>query len=104
MLFRAFRDNTYLSPLVRIQKERKQRVISTGVYGVVRHPMYLGALLLFAGAPLLLGSFVGLAIGMVLTLLLVARIFREEDLLKKELDGYMDYCRNVRYRLLPFIW
>ena len=69
LLFRAFHDNTFLSPLVRIQQDRKQHVVSTGVYGFVRHPMYLGAVLLFSGAPLLLGSAVGLAIAGLMTLL-----------------------------------
>jgi protein-S-isoprenylcysteine O-methyltransferase Ste14 len=79
-LFRAFSDNTFLSPLVRIQTERKQRVVSTGVYGFVRHPMYLGAVCLFIGAPLFLSSFWGVAIGLLMTLLLVARIVGEERL------------------------
>ena len=104
LFFRAFRDNTFLSPLVRIQEERKQHVVSTGVYGFVRHPMYLGAILMFAGAPLLLGSAVGLAISGLMTLLLAARILGEEKLLTSELDGYADYRRRVRYRLLPYIW
>jgi protein-S-isoprenylcysteine O-methyltransferase Ste14 len=104
LLFRAFHDNTFLSPLVRIQGERKQHVISTGVYGFVRHPMYLGAVLLFTGAPLLLGSMVGLGIAGLMTLLLAARIPREERLLTNELDGYAEYRRRVRYRILPFLW
>lgn len=104
LLFRAFHDNTFLSPLVRIQEERNQRVVSTGVYGFVRHPMYLGAALLFTGAPLLLGSAVGLAVGGLMTLLLAARIPREERLLTSELYGYTQYRRQVRYRLLPFLW
>jgi protein-S-isoprenylcysteine O-methyltransferase Ste14 len=65
LFFRSFTDNTYLSPLVRIQAERKQHVVSTGVYGFVRHPMYLGAVLMFVGVPLLLGSAYGLALGAV---------------------------------------
>ena len=104
LLFRAFHDNTFLSPLVRIQEERRQHVVSTGVYGFVRHPMYLGAALLFTGAPLLLGSAVGLAIGALMTLLLVARIPLEERLLMTALDGYAQYRSKVRYRLLPFLW
>jgi protein-S-isoprenylcysteine O-methyltransferase Ste14 len=104
LLFRAFYDNTFLSPLVRIQSERRQRVVSTGVYGFVRHPMYLGAVFMFTGTPLLLGSAVGLAIGGAMTLLLAARIIGEERMLADELDGYAEYRRQVRYRLLPFIW
>ena len=104
LLFRAYHDNTFLSPLVRIQEERKQHVVSTGVYGLVRHPMYLGAALMFTGTPLLLGSSLGLAIAGLMTLLLVARIPREERLLANELDGYAEYRRKVRYRLVPFLW
>jgi protein-S-isoprenylcysteine O-methyltransferase Ste14 len=104
LFFRAFHDNTFLSPLVRVQEERKQHVVSTGVYGFVRHPMYLGAVLLLTGTPLLLGSTVGLAIGGLMTLLLALRILQEERLLTNELDGYAQYRRKVRYRLLPFLW
>jgi protein-S-isoprenylcysteine O-methyltransferase Ste14 len=104
LLFRSFRDNTFLSPLVRIQTERKQQVVSTGVYGFVRHPMYLGALLMFVGTPLLLGSAVGLALAAGMTLLLAFRIVREERVLADELEGYSDYRKRVRFRLLPFIW
>src|SRR6185312_893531 len=67
--YRSYVDNTFLSPLVRIQTERKQQVVSTGVYGFVRHPMYLGGILLFIGAPLLLSSSYGLALGLLMTLL-----------------------------------
>jgi protein-S-isoprenylcysteine O-methyltransferase Ste14 len=104
LLFRAFADNTFLSPLVRVQAERQQRVVSTGVYGVVRHPMYLGGALLFLGTPLLLGSALGLLIGAVITLLLAARVVGEERLLVAELEGYEDYRKKVRYRLVPFLW
>jgi protein-S-isoprenylcysteine O-methyltransferase Ste14 len=103
-LFRAFRDNTFLSGVVRIQSERKQRVVSTGVYGLVRHPMYLGMVLMFAGAPLLLGSRLGLAAAAAITVVLAVRIHREERLLANELDGYDEYRQKVRYRLFPLIW
>jgi protein-S-isoprenylcysteine O-methyltransferase Ste14 len=104
LFFRSFTDNTYLSPLVRIQPERKQHVVSSGVYGVVRHPMYLGAILMFAGVPMLLASAWGLAIGAGLSLLLAARIVGEERMLSNELEGYDAYRGKVRYRLLPGIW
>lgn len=103
-LFRSFKDNTFLSPLVRIQSERGQKVVSTGVYGVVRHPMYLGASLMFVGGPLLLGSAWGLLLGVALVLLLARRIVAEEKLLARELEGYEAYRNRVRYRLLPRIW
>jgi protein-S-isoprenylcysteine O-methyltransferase Ste14 len=104
LFYRAFADNTFVSPLVRIQQERKQKVVSTGVYGFVRHPMYLGGILLFAGAPLLLGSLYGLLIAVLVALLLAVRIVGEEKLLLKELAGYAGYQEKVRYRLVPFIW
>jgi protein-S-isoprenylcysteine O-methyltransferase Ste14 len=103
-LFRSYQDNTFVSPLVRIQSERDQQVISTGVYGFVRHPMYLGGILLFLGAPLLLGSVYGLVIGIFLSLLFVGRIFGEEKMLVEELEGYTDYKKKVRYRLIPHVW
>jgi protein-S-isoprenylcysteine O-methyltransferase Ste14 len=102
--FRAFTDNTFLSPMVRIQAERKQHVVSTGVYGFVRHPMYLGAILQFIGAPLLLGSMYGVLAGIGLLFILAGRILGEEKMLLDELEGYADYQKKVRYRLIPFIW
>jgi protein-S-isoprenylcysteine O-methyltransferase Ste14 len=104
LFFRAYTDNTFLSPLVRVQRERKQQVVSTGVYGFVRHPMYLGATLLFLGTPLLLGSLAGLGIGAAMILLLVGRIVGEEKMLTEELEGYADYKKKVRYRLMPLVW
>jgi protein-S-isoprenylcysteine O-methyltransferase Ste14 len=104
LLFRSFRDNPFLSPLVRIQTERRQKVVSTGVYRFVRHPMYLGAVLMFVGTPLLLGSAVGLLVGLAMTVLLARRIVREERVLGDELEGYREYKQKVPYRLLPFVW
>ena len=104
LFFRSYTDNTFLSPLVRVQKERGQRVVSTGVYGFVRHPMYLGGSLMFLGAPLLLGSLYGVVAGSALTVLLMVRIVGEEAMLARDLDGYVDYMRQVRYRLFPLLW
>ncbi len=104
ILFRSFTDNTFLSPLVRIQSEREHHLVSTGVYGVVRHPMYLGAILMFIGGPLLLGALTALAVGSGLAVLLAVRIGDEEKLLSAELPGYEEYRRRVRHRLLPFVW
>jgi protein-S-isoprenylcysteine O-methyltransferase Ste14 len=104
LFFRSYTDNTYLSPLVRIQEDRGQRVVSTGVYGFVRHPMYLGGILMFIGAPLLLGSVFGVVVGLALTILIMARILGEEAMLTRELEGYEDYKLKVRYRLFPYIW
>ena len=103
-LLYSYIDNTYLSPLVRIQKERKQKVVSTGVYGIVRHPMYLGGILLFIGTPLLLGSFYGIIIGILVSLFVIGRIFGEEKVLVNELEGYEEYKKKVKYRLIPYVW
>jgi protein-S-isoprenylcysteine O-methyltransferase Ste14 len=103
-IFRAFYDNTFLSPLIRIQKERKQKVVSTGVYGFVRHPMYLGAVFLFVATPLLLGSLYGLLLGVLLIAMIMLRTIGEEQMLINELDGYKAYKKKVKYRLIPFIW
>jgi len=103
-MYRSYTDNTYLSPLVRIQSERKQKLVSTGVYGCIRHPLYLGGILMFLGGPVLLGSIMGLLAGIILTLLFVGRIAREEKLLQKELGGYETYKKKVKFRLIPFIW
>jgi len=104
LFFRSYTDNPFLSPLVRIQRDRGQQVVSTGVYGFVRHPMYLGAILMFFGAPLLLGSWYGLLAALALTALLMARILGEEEMLARELEGYREYTQKVRYRIFPGIW
>jgi protein-S-isoprenylcysteine O-methyltransferase Ste14 len=87
LLFRSYKDNSFVSPLVRIQSERDQKVISTGVYGFVRHPMYLGGIMLFLGAPLLLGSIYGIIVGLFLSLLFVARIIGEEKNVDTRIRG-----------------
>ena len=102
--FRAFTDNTYASQLVRIQTERGQHVIDTGVYRFVRHPMYLGASLAFIGGALLLGTISGLLLALALGGLLVLRILGEEQLLTHDLEGYRAYREKVRYRLVPHVW
>jgi protein-S-isoprenylcysteine O-methyltransferase Ste14 len=103
-LFRAVHDNTFLSGVVRVQSDRGQHVVTTGVYAVVRHPMYFGMVLMFVGAPLLLSSLAGLGVAGAITLVLMVRITREERLLATQLIGYSDYQRQVRYRLLPLLW
>jgi protein-S-isoprenylcysteine O-methyltransferase Ste14 len=97
-------ENTFLSTMVRIQTERKQRVISTGPYGFVRHPLYLGCMLMMIGAPLLLGSIYSLAIALIGTILIAFRIVGEEKMLVEELEGYEDYRKRVKYRLIPLVW
>jgi len=100
----TFRENTFAAPVVKFQKERGQRVVSTGPYAVVRHPMYAGASLMFFGIPLLLGSGWGLALAPLWVLLLAFRIPIEERMLRQKLDGYGDYAARVRYRLIPGVW
>jgi protein-S-isoprenylcysteine O-methyltransferase Ste14 len=97
-------ENTFLSTMVRIQDERKQHVISTGTYGFVRHPLYLGCALMMFGAPLLVGSVVGLIITAVGMIALIVRIIGEEKMLVYELEGYEEYRQKVKYRLIPLIW
>jgi protein-S-isoprenylcysteine O-methyltransferase Ste14 len=104
LIQRATMENTYLSTLVRIQDDRGHRVVSTGVYGFVRHPLYLGCLLMMLGGPLLVGSVVGLLISALATGGLVARILGEEQMLQTELKGYARYEQTVRYRLIPYVW
>lgn len=100
----TFRENSYAAPVVKVQRDRGQRVISSGPYRYVRHPMYAGAILFFIGAPLLLGSVWGLALVPLLIAVLAVRAVNEERMLRTELDGYSDYAARVRNRLVPLIW
>jgi protein-S-isoprenylcysteine O-methyltransferase Ste14 len=102
--FLTMRENSFAAPVVKVQKERGQRVISTGLYAQVRHPMYVGALLFFIGTPLLLGSCWGLAFALILIGMLCVRIPIEERALRDGLDGYDEYAARVRYRLVPGVW
>ena len=104
LFFLTFRENSYLSPVVRIQKERGHSVVSTGPYHYVRHPMYAGFLLFMTGTPLLLGSWYGVVLGLAFMLVLARRAVLEERTLRNELHGYADYMTHVKYRLIPFIW
>jgi protein-S-isoprenylcysteine O-methyltransferase Ste14 len=103
-LFRVFRENTFLAPVVKIQQGRGQYVISTGPYAIVRHPMYAFAALLLLSTPTLLGSLYGIGGAVILVLFMSVRIPLEERALLRGLPGYADYIRRVRYRLLPGIW
>jgi protein-S-isoprenylcysteine O-methyltransferase Ste14 len=94
--------NTYAAANVRVEKG--QRVVDTGVYALVRHPMYFGALFLIVGTPLALGSWWTLLLTPVFLLLLYFRIASEEKVLMRDLAGYAEYQRKVRYRLIPFVW
>jgi protein-S-isoprenylcysteine O-methyltransferase Ste14 len=101
---RVFDANTFLAPVVKIQAERGQTVISTGPYAIVRHPFYVGAILLLASSALLLGSWIGVAGAGAIAIGIAIRIPGEEHELRRHLAGYNDYAARVRYRLIPFIW
>ena len=102
LVFLVFKENTFTSAIIEIDDE--QRVISTGPYALVRHPMYIGALVMLIGVPLALGSWWGLITIVPMVLVLVARLLDEERFLAKNLAGYSEYQSKVRYHLLPLIW
>ena len=104
VIFLTFRENTYLAPVVKLQEERGQSVVSAGPYRYVRHPMYSSMFLFFPGSALLLGSWWGLLLCPVLLGLLVWRTALEDRMLKNQLAGYDEYAQNVRYRLIPRLW
>ncbi len=104
LFFLTFRENTYLSTVVRIQEERGHAVISTGPYHYVRHPMYAGITLFSIATPLLLGSWYGVLLGLGLVALVARRAVLEERTLREELQGYKDYMTRVKYRLIPHVW
>lgn len=98
----VLKENTYLSRTIEVQEN--QKVIDTGLYGVVRHPMYSVTLILFLLMPIVLGSVYAFVIFMAYPFIIAKRIKGEEEFLEKELNGYREYKQKVRYRLLPFIW
>ena len=102
MYAEVLRENTYLSRTVKVQEN--QKVIDTGLYGIVRHPMYSATVLMFLSVPLMLGSVISFCIFLVYPFLIAARIQNEENVLQNGLDGYREYQKKVRYRLIPFIW
>jgi len=103
-IFMSFAENTFLSPNIRHQKERDHKLVDTGVYGMVRHPMYLGFVFWMIGGPLLLSSLYGLLLGFLSAFALGVRIVGEEKMLVKELEGYKAYRKKVKWRLFPLIW
>jgi protein-S-isoprenylcysteine O-methyltransferase Ste14 len=100
----VFRENSFAAPVVKLQKERGHKVVTSGPYAYVRHPMYSGVILFLLGTPLLLGSWWGLCMSAFLILMLGFRAVMEERMLTAELDGYADYAARVRYRLVPLLW
>lgn len=102
MYAEVLRENTFLSRTVEVQEN--QRVIDTGLYGIVRHPMYSATIILFLSIPLILGSPVSFVIFLSYPVIIGKRIDNEEKILEKELQGYTDYKKRVKYRIIPFVW
>lgn len=100
----SLKENTFAAPVVKYQADRQQTVIDTGVYGIVRHPMYAGAALLMIGMPLWLESYAAALFALVPIALLVLRILFEEQFLQEKLKGYDTYTEKVQYRLVPYLW
>jgi len=104
LFFLTFRANSYLSPVVRVQEDRRQVVITTGPYRFVRHPMYAATLIFFLGTPLLLGAWYGVLVSPIAVVVLAWRAVLEEKTLQKDLPGYDEYMTRTKYRLIPFVW
>ena len=102
IIFSVFKQNSYASRVVEV--DNNQKVISTGLYSMVRHPMYIGVMIMFIPTPIALGSYWGLIPMGTIPVALVLRILNEETVLSKELPGYEEYCQKTKYRLIPFIW
>ena len=98
----VLRENTYLSRTIKVVEG--QKVISSGLYGIVRHPMYFATILLFMAMPLVLGSLASFVVFLAYPFIIAARIKNEEKVLSKELAGYEEYKKKVKYRMLPFVW
>lgn len=104
LMYQTFRENAFLSPTVRIQQEREQTVVSTGLYHYVRHPLYASAIPLFLGPPLLLSSWYGFVLSLVMIAAVAVRAVLEEQVLREELPGYEAYMAQVKYRFIPHVW
>jgi protein-S-isoprenylcysteine O-methyltransferase Ste14 len=104
IFYLTYRENPYLSGVVRVQKDRGQTVVSTGPYRHVRHPMYAGGFLYFLGTALFLGSWYGVLFGPVFAGMLAVRAVLEERLLREQLKGYDAYMARVKYRFIPHVW
>ncbi len=98
----VMRENAYLSRTIKV--EEGQKVVDTGLYGIVRHPMYLATIVLFLMMPLVLGSWYALIVFAFYPAIIIVRLKGEEDLLTRELPGYAEYKQKVKYRIIPFIW
>lgn len=98
----VLRENTYLSRTIEVQKN--QKVIDTGLYGIIRHPMYMATILLFLSIPFVLGSLISFPIFCLYPFIIAKRIKNEELFLERELSGYIEYKQKVKYRIIPFVW
>lgn len=98
----VLRENTYLARTIEV--EENQKVVDTGLYGIVRHPMYAVTIVLFLAMPLILGSIISFFIFLIYPIIIVKRIKNEEVVLEKNLNGYRDYKKRVRYKIIPFVW
>ena len=98
----VLRENTYLSRTIKV--EEGQLVVDTGLYGIVRHPMYTATIVLFLSMPLVLGSLISFFVFLMYPILIIFRIIHEEKLLEEQLVGYKEYKKKVKYRIIPFIW
>ena len=98
----VLRENAYLSRTIEVQEN--QKVIDTGLYGIVRHPMYAATILLFLVMPLVLGSIISFLVFLVYPIIIAKRIKNEEEVLEKDLEGYSEYKKKVKYKMIPFIW
>jgi len=98
----VLRENTFLSRTIEVQKN--QKVIDTGLYGIVRHPMYFATIFLFLSMPLILGSLISFIIFLVYPFIIAKRIKSEEQVLEQELKGYKEYKKKVKYKMIPFVW
>lgn len=98
----VMRENAYLSRVIKVEKD--QKVIDTGLYGIIRHPMYTATIFMFLMIPLILGSLISFIIFLAYPFIIAVRIKNEEDVLEKELQGYVEYKEKVKYKLIPFIW
>ena len=98
----VLRENTWLSRTIEVQEG--QQVVSTGLYGIVRHPMYMATLVLFLSMPLVLGSVLAFVVFLAYPAIIVKRLLNEEEVLARELNGYTEYMQKVKWHLIPFIW
>jgi len=102
MCFLVFKENSYAGRTIEVVKG--QKVIFTGPYAIIRHPMYLGSIVMYIATPIALGSYWALPPFLLMLPVFVYRILNEEEVLRRGLPGYKEYCKKTRYRLLPFIW